>query len=328
MNTEQHIILGTGPLGQSVMRELALRGKPVKMVNFSGKRPADIPDSIEIVASDLYSPVNVRALAQGAAAVYLCAQPAYSQWPEKWPPLMKSIIEGMTATNTKLVLGDNLYCYGDTHGQPIREDLPYQYNHTRKGKVRAEIAEMLMTAHQTGKLRAAIGRGSTFYGPAVLDSTTGERAIAPALEGKAASLIGNIDLPHTLTFINDFGRALVILGERDEALGQVWHVPNAATPSQREWMTMIFEELGKPPKMSGMGKIMMSIGGLFIPEAREMIEMMYEFDQPHVVDHSKFTRAFGDHSTPQREAVKQTVAWYKAWAERKAGVGQSSLAVA
>jgi hypothetical protein len=45
---------------------------------------------------------------------------------------------------------------------------------------------------------------------------------------------------------------------------------------------------------------------------------MYEFEKPYIVDHSKFVRAFGDHSTPQREAVKQTVAWYKARAAGKA----------
>jgi nucleoside-diphosphate-sugar epimerase len=318
---ETHIIFGTGPLGQSVMRELVARNQPLKMVNHSGRHPADIPANIEIIAADLYSPDNVRQITQSASAVYLCAQPPYTQWPEKWPLLMQSVIDGLTGTSAKLIFGDNLYCYGDTDGQPIREDLPYDYHHTRKGKARAETADRLMAAHRAGKLRASIGRGSNFYGPGVLDSTSGERAIAPALEGKAASLIGNIDLPHTQTFINDFGKGLVILGERDEALGQAWHVPNAPTLSQREWMTMIFEELGTPPKMSGMGKLMMSIGGLFIPQAREMVEMMYEFEKPYIVDHAKFVNAFGDPSTPQREAIKQTVAWYKAWAAQKTAAG-------
>ena len=44
---------------------------------------------------------------------------------------------------------------------------------------------------------------------------------------------------------------------------------------------------------------------------REMIEMLYEFEEPFVVDHSRFARAFGDHATPLREAVRQTVRWYK-----------------
>jgi nucleoside-diphosphate-sugar epimerase len=52
-------------------------------------------------------------------------------------------------------------------------------------------------------------------------------------------------------------------------------------------------------------------GGLFIPEAKESVEMMYEFDQPFIVDSSKFENIFGMQATPIREAIKETVAWYK-----------------
>jgi hypothetical protein len=52
-------------------------------------------------------------------------------------------------------------------------------------------------------------------------------------------------------------------------------------------------------------------GGLFIPAARESLEMLYEFEQPFVVDSSKFTRAFGDIATPHQAAVRQTIAWYR-----------------
>ena len=51
-----------------------------------------------------------------------------------------------------------------------------------------------------------IGRGSDFFGPGVLDSTLGERAIMPALQGKTAQLFGKLDIPHTYTFIEDFGK--------------------------------------------------------------------------------------------------------------------------
>jgi nucleoside-diphosphate-sugar epimerase len=95
-------------------------------------------------------------------------------------------------------------------------------------------------------------------------------------------------------------------------LGQAWHVPSAETLTTRQFVTLIYEELGQPPKMSGMGRLMMNIGGLFIPEAREAVEMMYGFEKPYVVDGSKFTQAFGLPGTPVREAIKTTVAWYKA----------------
>jgi nucleoside-diphosphate-sugar epimerase len=71
------------------------------------------------------------------------------------------------------------------------------------------------------------------------------------------------------------------------------------------------EEAGVELRMSTMGKLMMSIGGLFIPEARESLEMMYEYEKPFVIDSSKFERAFGMRATPMHEAIRETVAWYR-----------------
>jgi len=45
--------------------------------------------------------------------------------------------------------------------------------------------------------------------------------------------------------------------------------------------------------------------------------MMYEFDQPFIVDSSKFETTFGMKATPMREAVEETVAWYKSHPKRE-----------
>lgn len=49
--------------------------------------------------------------------------------------------------------------------------------------------------------------------------------------------------------------------------------------------------------------------GLFNPALRGTIEMLYEFEEPFIVEHARFARAFGDHATP-REAIGRTVRWY------------------
>ena len=114
-------------------------------------------------------------------------------------------------------MGDNLYMYGLVQG-PIHEGLP-DAPVARKGELRAEAARRVLAAHQSGRLRAAIGRASDFYGPLALGSAAGERMFLPAVQGKAAEGLGKIDLPHTYTFISDFGKALAILGERRAGAG-------------------------------------------------------------------------------------------------------------
>jgi nucleoside-diphosphate-sugar epimerase len=310
-NNELHVVFGTGPLGLAVMQALVRGGRKVRMVNHSGK--ANIPSGVEVVAGDAYNPEVTRQLTTGASVVYQCAQPRYTEWVDKFPPLQASILEGAATNGARLVIGENLYMYGEV-SEKIHEGLPYNAQ-TRKGRTRAQMAESAMAAHRAGKLRVAIGRGSDFFGPGVLNSAMGERVFLPALKGKTASAGGSLDLPHTYTYIEDFGQALATLGERDEALGQIWHVPNPETVTQRQLITTVFKEIGLPPKMSGMGKWMLSIGGLFIPEARESVEMLYEFEKPFIVDYSKFKRAFGDHVTHLDRAIQQTVAWYREYQE-------------
>ncbi len=304
-----HVVFGTGPLGMAVMRELLSSNQSVRMVNTSGE--ANVPQGAHVVKGDAYSATDTTRLTKDASVVYQCAQPPYHHWPKKFPLLQAAILEGAAANKAKLVLGDNLYMYGEVHGK-IHEDLPYNA-HTRKGKTRAQMAHTALAAHEAGRVQVAIGRGSDFFGPGVLNSTLGQRAIYPALAGNTAQLIGNLDVPHTHTFIDDFGKALVVLGQHDEAIGQIWHVPNdSPTITQRELMTIFFDEIGNPPKMKGMTKLMLMLGGLFVPAARETIEMMYEFENPFVVDSSKFEGTFRIKATPIREAVRRTVEWYRA----------------
>ena len=80
---------------------------------------------------------------------------------------------------------------------------------------------------------------------------------------------------------------------------------------------MIFEEVGKPPRIQAAPKIVLRVFGLFNPIIRETIEMLYEFDEPFVLDTSDFRRTFGDHATPLKEAIGDTVRWYRD--ERKTG---------
>ena len=310
-NQELHVIFGTGPVGRAVARELVKRGKAVKMVNRSGKKPGGVPEGVTVVAGDVFDATVAKQLAQGATHVYQCTNPPYDKWPEQFPTLQANTLEAAASAGAKYIVMDNLYAYGDTNGRPITEDLPYNAQ-TKKGRVRAQMAKDALAAHAAGRVRVTIARASDFYGPGVVDSAMGDRVFGFALEGKAASAAGNLDAKHSYTYIDDVGKALAILGEHDEALGKAWHVPNADVTTTRQFITLIFEELKQPAKMSAMGKSMMRLGGLFIMPAREMVEMMYEFEKDFVVDSSKFTKAFGLKATPYREGVKQTVAWYQA----------------
>ena len=303
-----HVVFGTGPLGLAVMRALVADGERVCMVNRSGQ--AAVPSGVEVARADVFDAMKLREICAGASVVYQCATPPYHKWPELFPPLQGVILEAAAEAEATLVIAENLYAYGDSNGRSLTDDLPLTAR-TRTGRTRAMMTAQALEAHREGRVRVAIGRGSDFFGPHVLRSAMGERVFVPALRGRSASSLGNIDLPHTYTFISDFGKALVLLGKHNEALGRAWHVPNPETVSTREFLTMVFEELGLPPKMTTVGPAMLHFAGVFSSGAREMGEMMYQFAKPFVVDSTAFEQSFGVRGTPLREAIRQTIDWYR-----------------
>jgi len=308
---ELHVIFGSGPVGAGVMRALLRRGKRIRMINRSGapSLATGLVQGVEFIRADAYDPSAARAAVAGASHIYQCAQPEYHEWEAKFPPLQESILNAAAAVDAKLILMENLYMYGDPQGAPLVETMPYRPQ-TRKGKVRAQMADAWQAAHAQGKVRATSGRASDFYGPAYM--IMGDQVFYPALAGKRASAIGSLDMPHTFSYTEDVGAALAVLGEHDSALGQAWHLPSPPPITQRELLTTIFEAAGQTPRLGTVSPLMMRLAGLFMPGAREMVEMMYEFTAPFVLDSRKFTTTFGMEATPYREAVQQTVEWFRA----------------
>lgn len=309
--SELHVVLGaSGGVGNAAVRALVAQGKRVRGVTRGGK--ADAPAGVELVAADINNLDQARAVCSEASVVYFCANPAYNRWPQEFPPLLEGAIAGASAAGAKLIAAANLYVYAPTT-QPITEALPWAPV-TRKGKVRVAMDERLLAAHRSGEVQAAIGRASDFFGPGALNSSVaGDRFFGALLAGKSIQWIGRLDMPHTLSYIDDFGRGLVTLGARPEALGQSWHIPAAEPVTGHEFLNLLFAEAGVQGKVTRITPMLLRAVGLINPLAREVVEMAYEFEQPFIMDGTKFTHAFGGTPTPHQEAVRQTVAWFKAW---------------
>jgi len=309
IHQELHVIFGIGPVGTTLAEQLRDSGKQVRLVNRSGKGHA--PTGVELVAGDALQSDVVSTLCQGATTVYHCANVSYEQQVAVIPHLQESMIEGIAPTGARLVVTDTLYMYGQTHGQVMKESSPYAAT-TRKGQMRARVAETYLKAHREGKVRVALGRAADFFGPRVLNSALGDRAFPAALAGKSIQLLGNIDLPHSYSYIGDVARTLALLGEREEALGKVWHVP-VVTPAvtQREMAQQIGNVLGKPVHIQALPKIALQAVGLFNPVMYEMVEMFYQYTEPQIVDASAIEQAFALHATPLEDAIRATIQWYQ-----------------
>ncbi|HEY8284689.1 MAG TPA: NAD-dependent epimerase/dehydratase family protein [Chloroflexota bacterium] len=304
---ELHVVLGArGGVGQAVVRLLAEQGKLVRAVS-RGKAEALVGG--EPVAADLLQRDQADAVCQGASVVYHCAGVPYNIWATALPTMLENTIAGASAAGARLVYADNCYMYAPT-AQPMTEDLPYAPV-TRKGRLRQQLAEALIAAHTQGQVRAVIGRATDFYGPGVVTSTIGERFFTALLAGKRVEWLGKLDQPHAMTVVDDFARVLITLGSREEALGQVWHVPTAEALTGRQYIALAADIAGVMARPMAVSAMLLRLVGLFNPLLRELGEMRYEFDAPYLIDGSKYLRAFGGTPTPHDEGIRRTVTWYR-----------------
>jgi nucleoside-diphosphate-sugar epimerase len=310
MNSDDrlHVVLGaSGGLGSAVVWQLVRQGKRIRAVSRSADR-FDLGHRVEVVRGDITDSTQMRTICQGASVIYHCANAPYPEWTTTLPPMMDGVILGAETSGAKVVYGDNLYMYGRVSGL-ITPDLPDRAT-GKKGLLRAKIAAQLMDAHRSGQIQVTIGRASDFFGPGVLNSMMGEVVFQALVEGKPLSLIGNLDVPHTYTFVEDFAKGLVMLGSREEALGDIWHVPSAETLTTRQFLNLIFAEVQYTPKLRIASPLVLNFLGLFSSMMRELKEISYEFEQPFIVDHQKYERVFGCDSTPHREAIRRTISWF------------------
>lgn len=312
---ELHVVYGSGPVGTAVVETLLEQGKQVRVVTRSGMRK-HLPPSIEPVRGDATDPADAQQVCKGATHVYNCTNPAdYHRWPEQFPPLQRGVLEGAAANGAKLIVMENLYMYGPHGGVPMTEAMPMN-GHGSRSSTRVQMNEELFAAHRSGKVRVASVRASDLFGPHVTESLVGARLFEPLLAGKPAQLFANLDLPHTVSYIGDVGRAMVTVGAHAAALGRAWHAPNAPTVTLRAFVRLLGQEAGIAPRVSALPqpvvRALLPLVGLFVPPMRGIAENMYIGYEPYIVDHSTYAGAFGDHATPLSEAIRATVQWYRA----------------
>src|SRR5450432_760405 len=306
-NDRLHVVFGTGQVGRVLAALLAERGGTVRVV--SRHRPIGLAEGIDWRAADATDLDAASDAAKGAAVIYQCLNAPYAQWPERFPPLQRGVLAAAERAGALLVTLENVYAYGPAGGRPMTEDLPLAAT-TSKGRTRAAMTAELLTATAAGRVRIAIGRASDFFGAGATESSLGERVFGNAVAGKRADFIGNPDLPHTYSYIPDIAAALATLGTDERAVGGVWHLPGPETVTTREILELVAGDVGHPVGVRSLPKLAVRALGLFNPTIRELVELSYEFDEPFVLDTTKYESTFGAAGTPLSTAISATVAWY------------------
>jgi nucleoside-diphosphate-sugar epimerase len=314
-----HVIFGNGPVGSATARYLLENGFKVRMASRSGRRPpvlfddmpAEAAQRLEFVAADATNREDALRAAGGASHIYHCANVLYQDWWKLLPPIQENLIAAALSEKAVLVVSENLYMYA--RGVAVIDEQTPETPPTRKGLLRKELHDKLVEAGKSRGLAWTSVRASDYYGPgAGLQSMFGTNLFLHAVfNGKRPRVVGALDQPHSVTFVEDYGRALAVAALDPRAYGRSWIVPNDRARTTRETAQVFFDAAGRKKRLGAIPRPLVAAMGIFSPLLREVVEMLYQKEEPYVVDGAAFAETFGFAPTPLEAGVRRTLKWYE-----------------
>jgi nucleoside-diphosphate-sugar epimerase len=304
-------ILGSGgAIGSLLAKELMNYTDKVRLV---ARNPQPVNSSDELFKADLTDAAAVSKAVAGSDVVYLCVGLTYQLkvWQEQWPLIMKHTIDACIQHKAKLVFIDNVYMYAKD-AIPHMTETSALNPPSEKGKVRLEIASMLMNAITQQNLTALIARSADFYGPDVKSSVLKISVFDNFAKGKKAMWLMDASKKHSFTYTPDIAKATALLGNSGDTYGQVWHLPTSSEKlTGVDFINRIAAAMNVKPTYYTMGKFMLSLLGIFMPMLRELKEMQYQNDRDYFFDSSKFEQKFTFKPTSYADGIKAIVAAMK-----------------
>jgi nucleoside-diphosphate-sugar epimerase len=301
----QTILGANGAIGTELAKALKTYTDKIRIVS---RNPKKVNESDELFSADLTDAAQVDKAIESSEIVYLTIGFEYKLkvWEKNWPKLMKDVIASCKKHKAKLVFFDNIYMYD-------KSEIPHMTENSRinpsskKGKVRAEIATMIMDEVQNGTLTALIARSADFYGPSASNNIT-QMIINNLKKEKKADWLANAEKLHNFTYTPDAGKATALLGNTADAYNQVWHLPTIHEKmTGKQWIEAIAKEMNVKPKYQVLPVWLMKILGIFMPQIKEINDIAYQSDRDYFFDSSKFEKRFGVTITPVEIGIRETL---------------------
>ena len=306
--SELHVVTGAGPVGWTVAEQLAERGHRVRVLTRSGSGPEHA--LVERVAADARNSAKLGHVMSGATAVYHCIHgSAYraSAWQAELPGAEQAVLAAAGEAGAVVVFPESLYSYSEPDSV-MTEDAPRAARGGKRG-IRTE----LLSARAESETDTVSVVAADFFGPRVRTAHAGERMVPALLAGRKLSVIGSTKQPHSFTYVPDLAAAMIRAAGNPSAWNKVWHAPTGPAVTQRDLAAAFADAAGvKAPSVGVLPGWLLRTAGAFSGDARELAEMLYQFEKPFIMDSAASEAALGLQPTPLPVAAAATVAWWRA----------------
>lgn len=306
-----HVVFGaTGAYGYAVVRKLLSRNlKVLAIVRNEEKASKLFSKNVETKKVDLFDKDRVAEVCKNASVIYIGNNFPYKDWTRYFMKSISNILKVTDVSRPTLVFPGNVYGYGEFQYSPVNESHPLAAK-SRKGKLRNDIESLLLEYHRKGMANVVLPRFADFYGPNVTNDLYGA-LFRNALKDKPVIWPVNIDVPHNFTYIDDAAEATLMLLKDQGTFGKVFHVSGPATTA-RKFIGEIYQALDKPPRIRVISRRTLRFMSPFNPNVRELLELLYEYEEPYHIDDSRFACRYPSFKhTTYKTGIRNTVAWFR-----------------
>ncbi|AQP38123.1 MULTISPECIES: SDR family oxidoreductase [Vibrio] len=287
----QTILGANGQIGRELA--ISLKRDYTSNIRLVSRRPQKVNETDELFQADLLDAQQTLDAVEGSEIVYLTVGlPMDTQlWVEQWPTLMRNVIDACETHEAKLVYFDNTYMYPQTNTPQLENAHFAPYG--GKGKVRAQITNMLLEAMDRGTINAVICRAPEFYGPGKTQSITNSTIIDALSAGKSAKVFLRDDVKRSLIFTPDASRAMALIGNTPDAYGQTWHLPcddNRLT--YRQFVELAAGIFSTQPKYRVLKRWQLWLAGKVNSTIRDAAELLPRYETDNIFVSDKFKKRF------------------------------------
>lgn len=307
----QTILGAGGDISRLLAKELKKFTNKIRLVS---RNPKQVNGDDELFPADLLNADDIRRAVKGSDVVYLTVGLTYNVniWQKQWPVIMQNVLTACTQERCKLVFFDNVYSYDKNAIHNMKEDSSVNPP-SKKGKVRAQLIQMIEEAKANKGLKVIIARSADFYGPGARNGILNVLITDNYAKGKSANWQSDAGKIHSLTYAPDAAKATAILGNTETAYNQVWHLPTSSEKlTGKQLIETAARIANRKPSFMLLSPFMLSLLGLFSRQLKELVEMQYQNNQDYFFDSEKFNKAFQFIPTTYEDGIRQTLEYAKA----------------
>lgn len=289
----QTILGASGQIGEELAREL--KRNFTSDIRIVSRKAQKVNDTDTVFSADLINREEAFEAVKGSEIAYFTlGLPMDSDlWEKQFLLILKNTIEACKINKTKLVFFDNTYMYPQDN-RVLTEDTVFEPV-GRKGKIRKEMAEMVLSEMKSGQLEAVICRAPEFYGPDKTQSITNTLIFKAVKQHKKLKVPLSDTKKRSLIWTPDASRATALIGNTPDAFYQTWHLPvDESHLSYKEFIALASNVYGRELKYAVIPKFVFKIGSLFNKRMKELQELLPRYEHDNIFDDSKFRKRFPD----------------------------------